>query len=73
MGGGTTKIGDPSGKDESRKLITYEQIQDNLDSISKVSFGSSLFFCFFSSSSYYYFFTAFSLVLTYIILCGCVV
>jgi tyrosyl-tRNA synthetase len=22
MGGGTTKIGDPSGKDESRKLLT---------------------------------------------------
>lgn len=36
MGGGTTKIGDPSGKDEARKLITYDQIQQNLDSISKV-------------------------------------
>src|SRR3954463_12714266 len=26
MGGGTTKVGDPSGKDESRKLLTDEQI-----------------------------------------------
>src|SRR5919206_4290224 len=26
MGGGTTKIGDPSGKDESRKLLTDETI-----------------------------------------------
>src|SRR5260221_14616478 len=26
MGGGTTKIGDPSFKDESRKLLTVEQI-----------------------------------------------
>ena len=33
MGGGTTKIGDPSGKDESRKLLTDEQIagQHRLD------------------------------------------
>src|ERR1700741_1507493 len=27
MGGGTTKIGDPSGKDESRKLLSHEEIQ----------------------------------------------
>src|SRR6187397_2007177 len=26
MGGGTTRVGDPSGRDESRKLLTYEQI-----------------------------------------------
>src|SRR6478735_4829685 len=26
MGGGTTKVGDPSGKDESRKLLTADQI-----------------------------------------------
>jgi tyrosyl-tRNA synthetase len=26
MGGGTTKIGDPSGKDESRQLLTSEKI-----------------------------------------------
>ncbi len=29
MGGGTTKVGDPSGKDESRKLLTQEQIEAN--------------------------------------------
>lgn len=29
MGGGTTRVGDPSGKDESRKLLTPEQIEDN--------------------------------------------
>ena len=26
MGGGTTKVGDPSGKDEGRQLLTGEQI-----------------------------------------------
>ncbi len=29
MGGGTTMVGDPSGKDESRKLLTVEQIGEN--------------------------------------------
>jgi tyrosyl-tRNA synthetase len=29
MGGGTTRIGDPSGKDESRQLLTDEQIAAN--------------------------------------------
>src|SRR3954469_3884526 len=33
MGGGTTKIGDPSGKDESRKLLTDETIGSNIASI----------------------------------------
>ncbi|QIQ86125.1 tyrosine--tRNA ligase [Erythrobacter sp.] len=33
MGGGTTKIGDPSGKDESRKLLTPEVIDQNIASI----------------------------------------
>ncbi|QJQ33032.1 tyrosine--tRNA ligase [Sphingomonas lacunae] len=33
MGGGTTKIGDPSGKDESRKLLTTESINTNIASI----------------------------------------
>ena len=33
MGGGTTKIGDPSGKDESRKMLTPETIRDNIASI----------------------------------------
>ena len=26
MGGGTTRVGDPSGRDESRKILTLEQI-----------------------------------------------
>ncbi len=33
MGGGTTKIGDPSGKDESRKLLSVEEIQRNMAGI----------------------------------------
>jgi tyrosyl-tRNA synthetase len=36
MGGGTTKVGDPSGKDEVRKLLTPEQIDINIASIRKV-------------------------------------
>ncbi len=36
MGGGTTKVGDPSGKDESRKLLTHETIKDNIASIRTV-------------------------------------
>src|SRR3954469_10023476 len=33
MGGGTTKAGDPSGKDETRQLLTTEQIEANKQSI----------------------------------------
>ena len=33
MGGGTTKIGDPSGKDESRQLLSDEQIARNMAGI----------------------------------------
>src|SRR5437899_12637588 len=33
MGGGTTKVGDPSGKDESRKLLSAEEINQNIASI----------------------------------------
>src|SRR5579864_4605694 len=33
MGGGTTKVGDPSGKDESRQLLTDEAIQRNIAGI----------------------------------------
>jgi tyrosyl-tRNA synthetase len=33
MGGGTTRVGDPSGKDESRRLLTDAAINDNLTSI----------------------------------------
>jgi tyrosyl-tRNA synthetase len=36
MGGGTTKVGDPSGKDESRKLITDEEIDANIAGIRRV-------------------------------------
>ena len=36
MGGGTTKVGDPSGKDESRKLLTTSQINENLISIKTI-------------------------------------
>jgi tyrosyl-tRNA synthetase len=33
MGGGTTRIGDPSGKDESRQLLSDAQIADNMAGI----------------------------------------
>lgn len=36
VGGGTTKVGDPSGKDESRKLLTDEDITANMEGIRKV-------------------------------------
>lgn len=36
MGGGTTRVGDPSGKDESRKILTDEMIRDNLARIKAV-------------------------------------
>ncbi|MGQ0660122.1 tyrosine--tRNA ligase [Sphingosinicella sp.] len=36
MGGGTTKIGDPSGRDESRKLLTAADIHANIASIRRV-------------------------------------
>jgi tyrosyl-tRNA synthetase len=35
MGGGTTKVGDPSGKDESRKLLDHDRIAANIGSIRK--------------------------------------
>src|ERR1700681_4699198 len=36
MGGGTTRVGDPSGKDESRRLLTDAAIADNLAGIRAV-------------------------------------
>ncbi|WP_395000664.1 tyrosine--tRNA ligase [Sphingomonas sp.] len=36
MGGGTTKVGDPSGKDESRKLLTSDDIAANIAGIKGV-------------------------------------
>jgi tyrosyl-tRNA synthetase len=35
MGGGTTKVGDPSGKDESRQLLSDETIAGNIAGIRK--------------------------------------
>jgi len=45
MGGGTTKVGDPTDKDQQRPLLTDAQIQANIDSIKTVferflTFGS---------------------------------
>ena len=36
MGGGTTRVGDPSGRDESRKLLSIEDIDNNKSGIRKV-------------------------------------
>jgi tyrosyl-tRNA synthetase len=36
MGGGTTRVGDPSGKDETRKLLPIETIEANKSSIRRV-------------------------------------
>jgi len=36
MGGGTTRVGDPSGKDETRKLLSVEEIEANKQSIRTV-------------------------------------
>ena len=36
LGGGTTLIGDPSGKDTTRKMLINEEIKINIDSIKKV-------------------------------------
>ena len=33
MGGGTTRVGDPSGKDEARQMLTDEQIAANMAGI----------------------------------------
>ena len=46
MGGGTTRVGDPSGKDESRRLLTDDQINENLKGIRQIfsrflTFGES--------------------------------
>lgn len=35
MGGGTTKVGDPSGKDEQRKMLTNDDINTNIASIKR--------------------------------------
>jgi tyrosyl-tRNA synthetase len=43
MGGGTTKVGDPSGRDETRQLLTDEQIDANIAGIREI-FGHFLRF-----------------------------
>jgi tyrosyl-tRNA synthetase len=46
MGGGTTRVGDPSGRDETRRILPIEKIEANKESIKAVfarflSFGNS--------------------------------
>jgi tyrosyl-tRNA synthetase len=46
MGGGTTRVGDPSGRDETRRFLTVEQIEENKHGIESVfakflKFGSA--------------------------------
>ena len=36
LGGGTTRIGDPSGKEETRKILSEKQIENNIKNIQKV-------------------------------------
>jgi tyrosyl-tRNA synthetase len=43
MGGGTTKVGDPSGRDETRQLLTEQQIDANITGI-RASFARFLDF-----------------------------
>ena len=36
LGGGTTRIGDPSGKDKTRKILTEKEIDKNIKNIEKI-------------------------------------
>jgi tyrosyl-tRNA synthetase len=36
IGGGTTRIGDPSGKDKTRKILTEKEIENNIKNIEKI-------------------------------------
>ena len=36
LGGGTTRIGDPSGKEETRKILSEKEIEKNIKNIQKV-------------------------------------
>ena len=36
LGGGTTRIGDPSGKDKTRKILDESEIEKNIESIEKI-------------------------------------
>ena len=36
LGGGTTRIGDPSGKDKTSKILTEKEIDKNIKNIEKI-------------------------------------
>ena len=36
LGGGTTRIGDPSGKEETRKILSEKEIEKNIKNIEKI-------------------------------------
>ena len=36
LGGGTTRIGDPSGKDKTRKILSEEEIENNIQNIQNI-------------------------------------
>jgi len=36
LGGGTTRIGDPSGKDKTRKILKEDEIEKNINNIEKI-------------------------------------
>jgi len=36
LGGGTTRIGDPSGKEETRKILSEKEIEKNIENIEKI-------------------------------------
>ena len=36
LGGGTTRIGDPSGKEETRKILSESEIENNIKNIKKI-------------------------------------
>ena len=36
LGGGTTRIGDPSGKEVTRKILSEKQIEKNINNIKKI-------------------------------------
>ena len=36
LGGGTTRIGDPSGKDKTRTILSEEEIEKNIKNIEKI-------------------------------------
>ena len=38
LGGGTTRIGDPSGKDKTRKILSEEEIEKNSKNIERILF-----------------------------------